>query len=281
MRLPYFFSSFARLFERRYRKGHLFRQRYRIVEELGMGSYGIAYLANDLQTGRNVVVKQGRTRRNISGALFQREAAILRRLQHPQIPKWYDTFVEEGIPHLVMEYKEGDTVETLIFDKGHTYTEHQSFCLLRDVLEVVAYIHAKGVVHRDLRIPNILLCDGTVFIIDFGLARFFGEPIPHLETYVLEKQLRRETSAKSDFYALGHFTLFLLYSSYEPVTKEEKSWEEELPLSAEARCILRKMLQIDRPYDNIAALIRDVDQLLGGEIAGKRSIHSTKQQLFC
>ncbi|SFA43697.1 serine/threonine protein kinase [Parageobacillus thermantarcticus] len=241
-----------------------------------MGSYGIAYMASDLQTGRSVVVKQGRTKRNVSGVVFQREAAILRRLQHPQIPKLYDMFVEKGIPHLVMEYIEGETVETLIFDKGYTYTEHQSFCLLRDVLEVVACIHAKGVVHRDLRIPNILLCDGVVFIIDFGLARFFGEPIPHLETYVLEKRLRRETNAKSDFYALGHFTLFLLYSSYEPVTEEERSWEEELSLSAEARRILRKMLQIDRPYDNIADLINDVDQLIGRDI-GKQRIHSTKQ----
>jgi serine/threonine protein kinase, bacterial len=271
MRLPYFFSSFARLFEHRYRKGHLLRQRYRIIEEIGMGSYGIAYMASDLQTERNVVVKQGRTKRNRSDALFQREAAILHHLQHPQIPKLYDTFVEEGIPHLVMEHIEGDTIETLIFDKGHTYTEHQSFCLLRDVLEVVAYIHAKGIVHRDLRIPNILFCNGTVFIIDFGLARFFGEPIPHLETYVLEKRLRRETNGKSDFYALGHFTLFLLYSSYEPVTEEEKSWEEELSISAEARYILRKMLQIDRPYDDIAALINDVDQLIGRE--KKRMIH--------
>lgn len=240
-----------------------------------MGSYGIAYMASDLQTGRSVVVKQGRTKRNVSGVVFQREAAILRRLQHPQIPKLYDMFVEKGIPHLVMEYIEGETVETLIFDKGYTYTEHQSFCLLRDVLEVVACIHAKGVVHRDLRIPNILLCDGAVFIIDFGLARFFGEPIPHLETYVLEKRLRRETNAKSDFYALGHFILFLLYSSYEPVTEEERSWEEELSLSAEARRILRKMLQIDRPYDNIADLINDVDQLIGRDI-GKQRIHSTK-----
>lgn len=275
MRLPYFFSSFARLFERRYQKGHLLRQRYRIIEEIGMGSYGIAYMASDLQTGRSVVVKQGRTKRNGSGVAFQREAAILRRLQHPQIPKLYDMFVEKGIPHLVMEYIEGDTVETLIFDKGRTYTEHQSFCLLRDVLEVVAYIHAKGVVHRDLRIPNILLCGGAVFVIDFGLARFFGEPIPHLETYVLEKRLRRETNAKSDFYALGHFTLFLLYSSYEPAIEEERSWEEELSLSAEARRILRKMLQIDRPYDNIDDLINDVDQLIGRDI-GKQRIHSTK-----
>ncbi len=131
------------------------------------------------------------------------------------------------------------------------------------MLAVVEYIHANNIVHRDLRIPNILLRDGTVFVIDFGLARFFGKSVPYIETYAPEKKLWRDTHPKSDFYALGHFTLFLLYSSYEPKTEEEKSWEEELSISEDARFILRKMLQIDQPYDHIYTLINDVDQLIG------------------
>jgi serine/threonine-protein kinase len=264
MRFLYRHPALARLFERPYRKGKVIRRRYQIVAELGMGSYGIAYVANDLQTGRKVVVKQCRkTRRKESELSFQREADILMRLKHPQIPSLYDTFLENGTPHLVMDYVQGETVEALIFEKGKTYTEREAFQLLRDVLAVVEYIHANNIVHRDLRIPNILLRDGTVFVIDFGLARFFGESVPHIETYVSEKKLRRDTHPKSDFYALGHFTLFLLYSSYEPKTQEEKTWEEELSISEDARFILRKMLQIDQPYDDIYTLINDVDQLIG------------------
>jgi serine/threonine-protein kinase len=188
MRFLYRHPSFAGIFERPYRKGKVIRRRYQILGELGMGSYGIAYVANDLQTGRKVVVKQYRKTRGKGSELsFQWEADILTRLKHPQIPALYDTFLENGTPHLVMDYIEGETVETLIFEKGKTYTEREAFQLLRDVLAVVEYIHANNIVHRDLRIPNILLRDGTVFVIDFGLARFFGESVPHIETYVPEK----------------------------------------------------------------------------------------------
>jgi serine/threonine-protein kinase len=101
-----------------------------------------------------------------------------------------------------------------------------------------------------------------VYIIDFGLARFLTESERENNDDVIEKKLRREISVKSDFYALGHFLLFLLYSTYEPTVKEERSWEEELSLSTEARYILRKLLQIDAPYENIHELSADINRLL-------------------
>jgi serine/threonine-protein kinase len=275
MRFSYFRPAIERLFERHYKKGTIIRNRYQIMNELGIGSYGITYIAKDLHTKKQVVIKQMRqTKRKTRMDSFQREADILKRLQHPQIPALYETFTERNVPHLVMEYISGDTIESLIFEKGKTYTERESFQLLRDVLTVVEYIHANGIVHRDLRIPNILFRDGKVFIIDFGLARFLHEQIPHIETYVLEKKLRRQIDVKSDFYALGHFTLFLLYSSYEPVTKEERSWEEELEISDRARYILRKMLQLSSPYNHIRELMSDVDHMLEEKGMGKDVIVS-------
>jgi len=130
------------------------------------------------------------------------------------------------------------------------------------VLDVVRYIHASGIVHRDLRIPNIIWRHGTVAIIDFGLACRMGERVDLRDDDPLEKRLRREPHPRSDFYALGHFTLFLLYSAYEPTSEDEKSWEEELDLSPKARAMLRKMLQLDAPYDHVDELIADVKQLL-------------------
>lgn len=264
MRFSYFNRIVERLFERKHRKGTVLRGRYQIVRELGMGSYGIAYMADDLLAGRRVVVKQMRTtKRKTRMESFAREAAILGKLQHPQIPALYETFTERGIPHLVMEYMDGDTVESLIFERGATYTEKEAFQLLKEVLPVVACIHEAGIVHRDLRIPNILWRKTGVCIIDFGLARFLHEPQPPtVETYAWEKKLRREIDVKSDFYALGHFLLFLLYSSYEPTTDEEKSWEEELELSEAARLILRKLLQLAPPYRDIYELMKDVDKML-------------------
>ncbi|BAD75971.1 serine/threonine protein kinase [Geobacillus kaustophilus HTA426] len=232
-----------------------------------MGSYGIAYKGRDLHTKRFVVVKQARRTKGEDGRrLLQREADLLARLRHPQIPRLYDRFVERGQPHLVMEYIEGETVEDLIFKRGVTYTEQAAFQLLRDVLMVVCHLHTLGIVHRDLRIPNIIWRNGTVFVIDFGLACRIGESVDVRDDDPVEKRLRREPHPRSDFYALGHFTLFLLYSAYEPISDEEKSWEEELDLSSNARRILRKMLQLDAPYDHVDELIDDVDQLLAEPI---------------
>ncbi|WP_035098441.1 serine/threonine protein kinase [Anoxybacteroides tepidamans] len=264
MRFSYFRLIIERLFERSYKEGTILRDgRYQIVRKLGMGSYGIAYLANDLHTNKLVVIKRMRAiKRKTRRKSFEREARILRRLDHPQIPALYETFTERKALHLVMEYMDGDTVESLIFEQGKTYTEEEAFLLLREVLIVVEHIHQAGIVHRDLRIPNILLRDTGVCIIDFGLARFLHERDSKIESYILEKKLRRQIDIKSDIYALGHFLLFLLYSSYEPTTDEEKSWEEELELSDGARSILRKMLQISPPYRNIGELVRDIDQVL-------------------
>ncbi|ATA59970.1 serine/threonine-protein kinase [Geobacillus stearothermophilus] len=257
----------SRWVDRPHRGGKVLLGRYEIIEELGMGSYGIAYKGRDLHTKRFVVVKQARRTKGEDGRrLLQREADLLARLRHPQIPRLYDRFVERGQPHLVMEYIEGETVEDLIFKRGVTYTEQAAFQLLRDVLMVVCHLHTLGIVHRDLRIPNIIWRNGTVFVIDFGLACRIGESVDVRDDDPVEKRLRREPHPRSDFYALGHFTLFLLYSAYEPISDEEKSWEEELDLSSNARRILRKMLQLDAPYDHVDELIDDVDQLLAEPI---------------
>ncbi|MED0687097.1 serine/threonine-protein kinase [Anoxybacillus ayderensis] len=243
--------------EKPYREGTVVNGRYTIQALLGEGSYGMAYVARDEETKELVVLKQmKRTKKKKRRASFEREALILKKLNHPQIPKLYDSFDVRGTLHLVMEYIEGDTVETLIFDKNKTYDEKEAFSLLADVLRVVQYIHAHGIVHRDLRIPNIVFRNGVVYVLDFGLARFLSEKNERL--FTLEQRLRRTIDVKSDIYALGHFLLFLLYSSYEPTADKEKSWEDELSLSKEARYVLRRMLQLDRPYASVEQLMRDV-----------------------
>lgn len=243
--------------EKPYREGTVVNGRYTIEARLGEGSYGITYVARDEETNQLVVVKQmKRTKKKKRIASFEREALMLRKLNHPQIPKLYDMFDARGIPHLVMEYIEGDTIETLIFEKKQTFGEKEAFFLLADVLMIVQHIHAHEIVHRDLRIPNIVFRDGVVYVIDFGLARFFHEQDGPFLT--LEQKLRRQVDVKSDIYALGHFLLFLLYSSYEPTEDKEKSWEDELSLSKEARYVLRRMLQLDRPYASVEQLMHDV-----------------------
>ncbi|MGG6432370.1 serine/threonine protein kinase [Anoxybacillus sp. D401a] len=198
--------------EKPYREGTVVNGRYTIEARLGEGSYGITYVARDEETKELVVLKQmKRTKKKKRIVSFEREALMLRKLNHPQIPKLYDMFDARGIPHLVMEYIEGDTIETLIFEKKQTFGEKEAFFLLADVLMIVQHIHAHEIVHRDLRIPNIVFRDGVVYVIDFGLARFFHEQDGPFLT--LEQKLRRQVDVKSDIYALGHFLRKLHYES--------------------------------------------------------------------
>lgn len=254
------------LFERPLKPGTMLAGgRFHIHRFIGKGSYGLTYIAKDCNTGTDVVIKQLRRRKRhkpAEVAYFMQEADFLRRFHHPSIPSLLAVFQEKEIPFLAMDFVDAPNFEELIFSHHHTYTERDSFLLLTKVLHVIEYVHSLGIVHRDLRIPNILWDGTTISIIDFGLARSLNAPASPMRRRKKEHPLFRELSVRSDFFALGHFVLFLLYSSFEPSSKKEKSWEEELTLSPAAKHIIRRMLQLDHPYASVAELKQDILTLL-------------------
>jgi serine/threonine-protein kinase len=258
----------AWILDRPYKPGTLIHNRYQVIKVLGMGSYGIAYLVNDNnQPGLQFVLKQVKpSKRNGEGTRFlQYETRIMKELNHPQIPKLQDQFVFHNHQFIVMDYVNGDNFEDLIFKNGNKFNEIESFSILRELLEIIRYIHSKKLIHRDIRIPNVMISGGKLFLIDFGLARYLNDTdLLEIESSKRSemKRLRREISYQSDFYSLGHFMLFLLYSTYEPTQKQERSWEEELTLTFDARRIIRRLLQIDEPYEHVEDLIFEVDQYL-------------------
>lgn len=257
------------ILDRPLKQGALLADRYEIIRILGMGSYGISYLAKDRRQNKECVVKQMKPSRKKLEKVhrsFEYEKKILSYLNHPQIPSFGESLFYNGQHFFTMDYIAGRTFEDLIFNDGAVFDEVRSFEILRDVLEIVAYFHGKKIIHRDLRIPNIMVKDGAIYVIDFGLARFLDtnncDNFSEMAGYDFEKKLKREIHYKSDFYALGHFILFLLYSSYTPDSKKERSWEEELQISNQGRRIIRRMLQLDEPYMNIDDVVRDVDKIL-------------------
>jgi serine/threonine-protein kinase len=241
-------------FDRPLKPGLLIQQRYSILDILGMGSYGITYLALDQKTKTKIVLKQLRpTKARTDSGLraFQRESTILHTLQHQRIPCLLDVFENENGHFIVMEWIQGKTFEDLIFRNGHTYTEADTVRILLELLAIVEDFHKKGIIHRDLRIPNIIERNGKLHIIDFGLACFLTDPEDLGPDEHPEKIRMRAVTLKSDLFALGHFALFLLYSSYEPQSKKERGWEEELDISLSLKIVLRKMLQLDNPFDSV------------------------------
>ncbi|UFJ42276.1 protein kinase [Brevibacillus humidisoli] len=243
---------------------------YTIRSVLGVGSYGIAYLASPLHADTQVVVKQTKpSRRGHPKGLGMQlyEKKILESLDHPQIPQVVEHFVQNDVGFLVMSYIPGITVEELLFDKGQQFGEAEAVRLICKLARIVDHLHQHDIIHRDVRIPNVVMQNGEPYLIDFGLARFIGDsptytddPFDH---YPAEKQLKRAVHPSSDLLALGHFLLFLLYSTYEADESEaERSWQEELSLSPPLRTILQKLFQIDGSYSTVAELIDDLDHFL-------------------
>ncbi|KKB72071.1 MULTISPECIES: serine/threonine protein kinase [Bacillus] len=262
------------VFDRPLSKGTEISGQYRIKDVLGMGSYGITYLAERLDGSGPCVVKQLRRTKSWTSdgrKSFDREAEILRTLGSPAAPRLYDVLDSGRKCFIVMEYIDGKTFEDLIFDEGRIFDERETVLVLLEVLRIVSSIHARGMIHRDLRIPNILESKEGIRIIDYGLACSLTEAGETVYRHP-EKKLMRSVSVKSDFYALGHFALFLLYSGYIPKTKEEKSWEEELCISAGMKAVLRKMLQIDPPYNSAVDIIADLESNLSPGLVIKENL---------
>ncbi|QOR67847.1 protein kinase [Cytobacillus suaedae] len=250
------------LLERTLRKGTVLKERYRIDRFLGKGGYGLVYVAFDMEVGQEVIVKQLRKRKYRTGLVtFEKEDNILELFQHSSIPVCYERFQEGKNHFLVMEWIKGKNFEQLIFEEGLMFTERESFEMLLQVLQVVKMIHEKGIVHRDLRIPNILLRANEIVIIDFGLAGYINDASEQAVIKVEEERLFREIAFRSDIYALGHFVLFLLYSSYD-IKGRERSWLEELSLRPMSLKIVKRMLQIDSGYQDVDQLIQDVSKFV-------------------
>jgi serine/threonine protein kinase, bacterial len=256
---------YAAAVDRPLKKGTVVAGKYMVKQVLGMGSYGISYIVADLIHNRDVVLKQARKTKiklEKGKKAFEYEAKLLHTLSHPSIPSLHQVIQNQQGHFIVMDYIKGLTFEDLIFREGKTFSEREALHIVLRILHITAYFHKEGIVHRDLRIPNILSADDGIFIIDFGLARFLHDEPEEIEKDWIEKRLMRAVNVQSDMYALGHFLLFLLYSSYETKSMVERSWEEELNLSRDLTNIVRKMLQLDSPYDKVDSLIEEITHYL-------------------
>ena len=256
--------------------GTVLDQRYTVQRLLGEGSYGLTYLAVDRHDGSQVAVKQARPSKGaLANHLLSREAAVLRSLQHPGLPAFRKEVLRGSSHLLVMSYLQGDTLEELIFGQGQRFDEHRCAEITLQLLELVDYIHSRSYVHLDLRIPNVLFRDGQIHLIDFGLARRIGEPLQAQPApragwtrwLGSHRSLPRKAAEPvSDLEDIGHFMLFMLYSTYEPehatakgtTGAPERSWQEELDISAEMRRMIERLLGLQTPYPDTASFVKEL-----------------------
>jgi serine/threonine protein kinase/tetratricopeptide (TPR) repeat protein len=151
--------------------------RYRIATCLGRGGMGEVFLAEDLMLRRDVAIKRirlGFERDHTFRARLRREAQLAARLNHRAIVQVFDLFAEGGVDHLVMEYVPGPSLHTLV--AGSRMPVAEVVRIAAEIADGLAYAHQQGVIHRDLKIENILIgTDRQPKIADFGIARSIGQ----------------------------------------------------------------------------------------------------------
>lgn len=224
---------------------------YAIINQIGEGSYGIAYLLEHKETGEKAVLKRLKVKhRHTKNRLkFLQEVTFLKILSSLPVPKVYmEGFIEE-LPFYIMEHVEGDTFEQAIFERHETFSIIDTLAKAEELLDIMIVMHEQGIVHRDLRIPNIILQNDKMTIIDFGLATKIDDPVRIDQI----DNPKKAASPVSDLYALGHFMLFLLYSTYSATSRKSRAWQEELALPSILQYYIEQLLMIQTPFPNAMA----------------------------
>jgi len=158
--------------------------------------------------------------------LFEREAALLKQLEHPRIPRFVDWFEDGEGPelrlYLAQTFLEGEDLEHRL--EHHRYDEREARQIAQDLLEILDHLHSRSpkLIHRDIKPANIICSsDQKFFLVDFGSARDFqrsasaGSSIAGTPGYMPPEQLVRAADERSDLYALG-MTLARLLSRRSP-----------------------------------------------------------------
>jgi serine/threonine-protein kinase len=189
--------------------------RYRLLEQIGEGGMATVYRALDTRLGRTVAVK-------VLHPEYARDQPFLQRFQqeaefaaslgaHPNIVAIYDIGSEGGIPYIVMELIEGESLKEMISERA-PFTVIEAFGIGRQVALALDFAHKRGLVHRDIKPQNIVVtADGTAKVTDFGIAQSVsasqltrtGMVIGTVHYFSPEQAQGRQALPASDIYSLG------------------------------------------------------------------------------
>jgi tRNA A-37 threonylcarbamoyl transferase component Bud32 len=283
--------------------------RFKVLEELGSGSQGVVYKAEQLGTKRIValkIIREGAFASAVERRRFENEVQLSSQLKHPNIVAIFECGRDQGRDFFAMEYVEGVPLD--VYLSSRTLSVDETIQLLLQVCDGVNYAHQHGIIHRDLKPTNVIVdSHGKAHILDFGLAKRIvdEESVPAARVtqvgmfagtwhYASPEQVRRDAGlldVRSDVYALGVIFYEALTDAYPyPIDGESRAKIAEhiletVPLRPSAiradidddvDTIVLRALQKDpaRRYQSAAAFGEDLRRYLAGEaIEAKRDSH--------
>ncbi|WP_197443592.1 protein kinase domain-containing protein [Maioricimonas rarisocia] len=264
---------------------------YVLLDQLGQGGMGTVFKAEHRRMKRIVALKtlsDEITRTPDLLARFQREVQAAARLEHPHVVAAYDADQAGETHFLVMQYVAGDDLATLVKKKGPLPFDEAVDCIIQ-AARGLEYAHLKGVIHRDIKPSNLLLSrDGTVKVLDMGLARIEGDDATFSDLtgsgavmgtvdYMAPEQAEdsHRSDTRADIYSLGCSLFFLLTgkATYPGKTMMQKlvahreaplpSLSEAAGVSRQADAVFRRMIakNPDERFQSMSELIAELERV--------------------
>lgn len=274
--------------------GDLLDCRYQVLQILSTGAFGRTYIAEDtiLPGSPRRIIRHLKDSENYPHLLlfirqlFRYETKTLETLgQHDRIPELLAFFEDDQGFYLVQEFFAGQLLSNLVTSNQNCrqyWTETQVIQLLREVLDILDFIHNQGIIHCDIK-PNNLIKradNGKISLLDFGAVQpiYRSESNPNQTEinfniqpagYIPAEQLAYQPQPNSDIYALGIIAIQALTGIHptqlkiDPTT-QEISWKELAYVSDELASILNKMVcySYQERYQSAAEVLRSLDKLV-------------------
>ncbi len=255
--------------------GSVIDGKYEILTEIGHGGMSVVYLAMDTHLNKQWAVKEIKKKGNgdhdevVINSLLA-EANLMKRLDHPALPRIVD-IIDNGVTiFIVMDYIEGESLDKILASSG-PQPEELVIGWAKQLCDALSYLHSQKppIIYRDMKPANVMLKpEGNIKIIDFGIAREYKEQnladttVLGTKGYAPPEQYSRQTDARSDIYALG-MTMHHLLTGIDPRSGEAyrpaRMWRPDV--SEGLDLIIDKCVQpvAEYRYQNCQDLLYDLE----------------------